>query len=386
MMPPTPLSRCALYCALALAATPALADTVTLTELPAPDGYPVAGVSNIAADGTVIGTVFPDGLVVRWTPGAAPEVLGGGMTYTLENIMPLISKDASVIATAGYFGDDPLHAAPEIWQGGTDWAMVSGLTLGDSTPFGISWSGQVLSGAAYPADPPADGPSPVLPWIWTAAGGQVALALPADAFSGQAWAVSDDGSVAAGFAEPSPDDWTRYGMRWVDGAPQWILDADSQRVGQAIACNGDCSVIVGAGVGPNSPHAWRWTVDGGIEYLGTVPGAPDDSVYYAFESSWDGSVIVGSYAAIDPLLGPVNRGFLWTQARGMQDLVGYLAANGISYGDGWLDMVANAVTPDGQTLLINGMDGDYARRRATVHVEMTIDSVFGDGFDGFHPF
>ena len=267
MMPPTPLSRCALYCALALAATPALADTVTLTELPAPDGYPVAGVSNIAADGTVIGTVFPDGLVVRWTPGAAPEVLGGGMTYTLENIMPLISKDASVIATAGYFGDDPLHAAPEIWQGGTDWAMVSGLTLGDSTPFGISWSGQVLSGAAYPADPPADGPSPVLPWIWTAAGGQVALALPADAFSGQAWAVSDDGSVAAGFAEPSPDDWTRYGMRWVDGAPQWILDADSQRVGQAIACNGDCSVIVGAGVGPNSPHAWRWTVDGGVEYF-----------------------------------------------------------------------------------------------------------------------
>src|SRR5690242_5443706 len=119
-----PLCAALLPCGLLCGASGAVADTVTLTELPAPAGYAVAGVANIAADGTVIGVVYPDGLVVRWQPGATPEVLGGGLTFTLDNITPLISKDGSAIATTGYFddgGEAPV-AAPELWTGGTDWA------------------------------------------------------------------------------------------------------------------------------------------------------------------------------------------------------------------------------------------------------------------------
>ena len=52
--------------AIAAAATSVAADTISLTELPAPDGYAVAAAMNIAADGTVVGVVYPDGLVVRW--------------------------------------------------------------------------------------------------------------------------------------------------------------------------------------------------------------------------------------------------------------------------------------------------------------------------------
>jgi hypothetical protein len=382
-------SRRLLPLLLAVAASHAYADNVSLTELSAPEGYAVAGVANIAADGTVIGVVYPDGFVVRWQPGAAPEVLGGGITFTLENITPLISKNGMAIATTGYFAGqgEELVASPEFWSGGTDWARIGGLTLGSSSPFGISYDGATLVGSAEPAVPPAEGPWPQLPWIWTAATGQVQLAVPADAFSGQAWAVSNDGHVAAGFVELTPEDFTRYGMRWVDGTPIAITDANSQRVGQAIGCNSDCSVIVGAGdtSGNGDARAWRWTAQGGVEYLDLPPEAQAGAVTYAFESSEDGNVIVGSYVVFDPNLGPTNHGFLWTRADGMRDITLFLADYGITFGaSDWVDLLVNGVTPDGATLLVNGLDAEYVRRRAVVHIQRD-DWIFADGFDGIGP-
>ena len=369
----------------------AFADSVSLTELPAPDGYPVAGVSNIAADGTVIGVVYPDGLVVRWRPGADPEVLGGGITFTLDNILPLISKDGSAIVASGYFpgdGDgDALVAAPELWSGATDWARISGITLGSSSPFGVSYDGRTLVGSGEPAVPPAEGPTPQLPWIWNEAGGQVELALPDEVFSGQAWAVSNDGSVAAGFVELTADDAARYGMRWVAGVPTWITDADGLRVGQAIGCNSDCSVIVGAGVTGDvgSKQAWRWSEAAGVQYLDPPADAGADAVVYAFESNEDGTVIVGSYVVFDPTLGPTNHGFLWTAADGMRDISQYLADYGIEFGGAdWVDLLVDAVTPDGKTLLLNGLDADYTRRRAVVQIAVD-DWIFADGFEPIGP-
>jgi uncharacterized membrane protein len=388
-VPVSMITRRLLQGALALGLSSAAADSLTLTELPAPDGYVVAGVTNIAADGTVIGVVYPDGLVVRWRPGMTPEVLGGGMTFTLDNITPLISKDGSAIATTGYFDDggEALVAAPELWIGGTDWARITGTTLGNASVFGMSWDGSVLTGSAEPAVPPAEGPWPQLPWSWTGAGGQVELALPEDAFSGQAWAASNDGHVVAGFGEPAADDFTRYGLRWDDGVPSWITDAIGQRVGQAIGCNSDCSVIVGAGVdgGLGDPRAWRWSAGDGVQYLDLPEGAQAGAVTYAFESSENGDVVVGSYVVFDPNLGPTNHGFYWSADGGMRDITLYLADYGITFGAAdWVDLLVNGVTPDGHTLLLNGLDADYQRRRAVVQI-MPDDWIFADGFEGFGP-
>ena len=55
------LARRFLAVAIAAATMPATADTVSLYELPAPDGYAVAAATNIAADGTVVGVVYPTG-------------------------------------------------------------------------------------------------------------------------------------------------------------------------------------------------------------------------------------------------------------------------------------------------------------------------------------
>lgn len=382
-------AACSLAIAVAAAAMPAIADTVTLTELPAPDGYAVAAAMNIAADGTVVGVVYPDGLVVRWPPSGAPEVLGGGSTFTLDNVTPLISRNGATIATTGWFddgGEAPV-AAPEVWSSGTDWTRIADLVLGNTTVLGVSANGDVLVGSADPAVPPAKGPWPQVPWYRTAELGQIALAMPVDAFSAQAWAASDDGHVVAGFAEPAPDDFTRYGMRWDDGAPTWLLDAGGQRVGQAIGCNSDCSVMVGAGVenGLGDPRAWRWRAGGGVQYLDVPPGAPTDAVGYAFDASEDGDVVVGSYVVFDPILGPTNHGFYWTPSAGMQDITQFLAGHGIAFGgDDWIELLVVGVTPDGGTLLVGGLDADYQRHRAIVRIER-VDVIFADAFDGALP-
>jgi hypothetical protein len=372
------LRRALLACSAVAFASPVAAITVTLTELPVPDGFPTAGVGNIASDGSVVGTAWPDGAIVRWLPDTTPEVLGGGLTFTLENVMPLISKDGSVIATAGYFQDgENLRAAPETWLGGTDWLEVAGLVLGDASPYGMSYDGQAIVGGASPAT----GTTPQqMPWMWTAAGGQQTLGMMPDTEWGEAWAVANGGHVAAGFFKSSAGDETRLGARWVDGVPEWILDADGNHVGQAIGCNSDCSVIVGAGRDADSPEAWRWTEANGVEYLGTPGDADPSALYYAFESSDDGTIIVGSYYTIDPMLGAVNRGFIWTPADHMQDFSAFLAQYGIEYGNDFSDLVVNSITPNGKAMLVNGANADYMRQRAVVRL-VPDDAIFADGFD-----
>jgi hypothetical protein len=382
-MSPLSAALCrALLISSTVAAAPAMAITVTLNELPVPDGYGTAGVANLAADGTVVGMVWPDAQVVRWVPGADPEVLGGGETFTLENIMPLVSKDGTLIATSGYFqqeGTDVPRASPEIWMGGTDWLEVPDLTLGDSSPYGMSYDGQTLVGGSFPPEGDTSGIQQY-PWLWTAAGGQVALGMIDGTVWGQAWAVSNDSHVAAGFFEAGPGDFTRYGARWVDGVPEWILDTDGEHVGQAIGCNSDCSVIVGAGRDGDSRQAWRWTSANGVEYLGTTPDEDPSALYYAFESSEDGKTIVGSSYTIVEGLGGVNRGFLWTQVDHMQDFVTFLSWHGIEYGGDFNDLVVNSITPDGKTMLVAGQSSDFSRQRAVVHI-VPDDAIFADGFD-----
>ena len=298
-----------------------MAITVTLTELPVPDGYGTAGVANLASDGTVVGMVWPDGLVARWVPGADPEVLGGGLTFTLENMMPLISKDGSVIATCGYFSDGTnKHAAPELWTAGSGWIEASGLTLGDATPYGMSYDGQTLVGGAFPVEAGGSGAAVSMD-LERRDRGQQALGMIDGTVWGRSLGRRRRWSYSRGIFRSVSRAISRATARAGSMAcPNGFSTMPASTQVKRSACNSDCSVIVGAGRDADSPQAWRWTAQRGFEFLGTVEGASADAMYYAFESSEDGTVIVGSYYTTDPLLGAINRGFMWTPADHMQDL------------------------------------------------------------------
>lgn len=363
---------------------------VQLEELPAPAFANTAGVSRIADDGTVVGTGWSEGMVVRWRPGHAPEDLGGSfVTFTLENIMPLMSADGGVIATNFYYEIEPgnpkagSHPKTAIWQGGTDWAPIGNRVLVEDTPFGISANGQYLVGTGV-NPPEGDGDWVYRPWIWSEPTGQQTLDMPPDMARGEAWTVSDDGQTVAGFVSPAGMFVARYGVRWDAAVAQLIEDADGNPVGQAMACNSDCSLLVGAGMEntEGSKQAWRWTAEEGVVFLGTLPDADPGFPYYAFDASEDGRVIVGSYTLVGPNMDLRNRGFLWTQETGLVDIVDFLAANGIDYGADFLDLVVNNITRDGSMMLLNGSNPEYQRQRAVVHVVPVLaPGIFADGFE-----
>lgn len=377
--------------ALLLSLSPAAAfavDVVSLVELPAPDFAGTAGVSNVTADGTVVGTAWPNATAVRWKPGQAAEDLGGD-TFTLENVMPLVSADGSVIVAGNYFPpanpEDPNAlpiSKPGIWRGGTTWEPIGGTVLASSTPYGIADNGAHLAGSGILTTPAPGGP-PLYEkaWKWSAATGQVVLPGVPGLQHTQAWAVSNDGTVAAGFGDNEPDNRARYAVIWTAEGVRKLVDASGRPVGQAIACNSDCSIVVGAGDtgGTGSPQAWRWTAQGGVQFLGTAPGAQDGAVYYAFDLTEDGSTIVGSYPELDPEQGYMNRGFIWTAQTGVVNVVDFLADRGIDFGQGYYDLVVNSMSRDGRFLLINAMDADYQRHRALVRIDG--DAIFADGFE-----
>lgn len=363
---------------------------VQLEELPVPAFANTAGVSRIADDGTVVGTGWMEGMVVRWRPGHAPEDLGGSfVTYTLENIMPLMSADGGVIATNFYYEIEPgnpkagVNAKTALWQGGTEWAPIDNRAFVDDTPYGISANGQHLVGTGV-NPPEGDGEWIYEPWVWSAATGQQPLPIPAGLGRGEAWTASDDGQTVAGFTSAAGMFAVRYGTRWDGGVAQRIEDANGDPVGQAIACNSDCSLLVGAGItsAEGSKQAWRWTAEEGVVHLGTLPDADAEFPYYAFDASDDGRVIVGSYSMIGPDGGLMNRGFLWTQETGLVDIVDFLAEHGIDYGADFMDLVVNNITRDGSMMLLNGSNAEYQRQRAVVHVvPLLVPAIFSDGFE-----
>jgi hypothetical protein len=358
--------------AFAITAAAASADTVTLTELPTPEN-PIFGTSKIASDGTVVGSNIVAGNVLRWMPGQPADDLGGH-TMTVENILPLIDKTGRTIVAAYNFG--PEDNAPAQWMGGADWERLPGLVLGVSRPYGMSFDGSHVVGGG---DSPAGGGT-YTPWIWDATNGQVVLGVPDGVAGGQAWAVSNDGTIAAGLIAPNPSDpFAVVGARWVDGVPEYLTDVDGNSLGQAVACDETCSVVIGY-AGAASNQAWRWTAADGAEYLGELSSAAPGSTYVAIAASRDAHVIVGSYFAFDQTLGNVNRPFLWTPADHLQDLVEWLATNGIDYGAGFHDLVANSVTPDGRKILLNGVDENDAHRSAVITI-VPPDMIFSDGFD-----
>jgi probable HAF family extracellular repeat protein len=116
----------------------------------------------------------------------------------------------------------------------------------------------------------------------------------------------------------------------------------------AFGISADGLVVVGGGEGPYADEAFRWTLQGGIEGLGFLPGG---EASMALAVSADGRVVVG-YSHCDA----GREAFRWTPAEGMVglgDLPGG-AFNSMAHGvsaDGAVVVGAGA-TPSGDTACI----------------------------------
>ncbi|MBD9400438.1 autotransporter domain-containing protein [Comamonas sp. CMM02] len=155
-------------------------------------------------------------------------------------------------------------------------------------------------------------------------------------------AVSADGSVVAGGAIFGSS-WMHHAFRWtIDGGMQDLGDLTVGGTGQSFvnAISADGSVIVGwASYSPIVSHAFRWTSAGGMQDLGDFYNGMGGS--FASGVSADGRVVVGEATSSS---GRKYRAFRWTSEGGMQDL-GDLTATGTEWS------TATAVSADGNVVV-----------------------------------
>jgi uncharacterized membrane protein len=165
------------------------------------------------------------------------------------------------------------------------------------------------------------GPADTSGGIWQGAGWQTKSSLPStntiEPYS-LIWDLNQDGSVGVGLtAIPSgdPNDPTvSVPFRWTPGGGVQLL---SNLSGQAYAVSSDGSVVVGQVSGGATPlSAFRWTQSTGVEILPTL-GATSTGLHIAYATSADGGVIVGRSRKASVT---TNSAFAWTAALGSVEL------------------------------------------------------------------
>jgi uncharacterized membrane protein len=316
------------------------------------------------------------GAVLTWLP----PLEGAGDAFAFD-----VSADGSTVV--GESGGKPV-----VWRNGVVSPLAFDTALGTVSVIGLAPDASVFVGRAVPG---GGAQTDVIRWIGSGEASKIAgpaitniaqrsLPIAVDA--------SNEGAVIVG-AYPingsTPARWTRA-SGWQTLGPEGVVTS-----GYAQAVSDDGSVIVGqSGAG-----AFRWTPTGGYQLLPDLPGA--DGLASANEVSGNGRFVVGESSTARGV-----EAFVWTEAEGTRSFFDVgpdtsfrelsptgVTDDGAAVGFSWgnplgpqafvwdrtsgvklLDDLltpadrgsdprpllaqANAVTPDGQTIVGNGRGPD----------------------------
>jgi autotransporter-associated beta strand protein/probable HAF family extracellular repeat protein len=331
-------------------------------------GTPAESVANgVNANGSVVvGTAEVSGTsqAFLWTASGGMVGLGTGPGANSSSASG-VSDDGSVIAGSMSAGN--IQAMR--WTAATGFVGLGFLGSGTvSGVGGISADGSVISGTSTTTISGGDEA-----FRWTAATGMVGLGfLPGRSASGAA-GMSTDGSVIVGSSSlfAAGDPHGQEAFRWTQTSGMTGLGRlPGDDISSALRVTGDGSTVVGTSlhISPSflliSGQAYRWAQATGMIGLGFLPG---DNFSSAFGVSRDGAVVVGNSVLIagghdaHP-----ERGFLWDQVFGMQDLRQVLVTQyGLNVA-GWELTVPTAVSADGRTIVGFGIDPNGRTQAFTV--------------------
>lgn len=337
-----------ILCALPLAAClPGCSDSgsptpqATFRNLGILSGYASSQANALSADGRVVAgtsaTTAGNRQAFRWTAQQGIVALGflpGGNSSSATGA----SADGAVIVGDG----DAINGSPPLSTAAFRWTAAEGMQRIAALPGSVlcsagdvSGDGTVVAGTCL---------QPVnTAFRWTGATGPVALSRlgPGSNSQGTASAISRDGSVIAGAGHPV-----------LTGAAIWLADGSATVLGKlpgdvegiATATSRDGSVVTGVSTGTSgTPHAFRWTRQGGIVDLGSGPGGLPGT--YATSISDDGHVIVGWYASAS---GDVA--LMWDADHGWRALDAVLLLDYRTQVPDWTLNRATAISGDGRTI------------------------------------
>lgn len=169
--------------------------------------------------------------------------------------------------------------------------------------------------------------------------------------SNRATVISDDGAVAAGFAQIAAAD--RWAAIWqADGSGTLLAGLANDRPSEVLTISADGGVAAGIW----GMNAFYWTATTGMVDMGILPDAtPDLDPHYANAVAADGQLIFGGSGS--PWFS-IPRAFVWTQAEGMRVLADVMAEAGLPLPEGYLLTNVIAASNDGTVILGAAYDPD----------------------------
>lgn len=184
----------------------------------------------------------------------------------------------------------------------------------------------------------------------TAAGGVTDLGSTVPGGSSRADAVNYDGSVIGGWQADETGFWR--GAVWNNGVQTMLQSGDEWTLlGPVNGLSADGKWAIGKAT---NDMAYRWSAEGGVEYIGGGLYWGDSANATAISA--DGRVIVGTSRSwsTPPMWGS---GFIWTEELGLVDLTQYAVSQGMDL-QGITLAIPMAISGDGQT--ISGMASNGA--------------------------
>ncbi len=335
--------------ALALVTTAALASAGLaqpsfqgLGTLPMPGGPARLEVANVTADGSVItGRVVPPGNTgpttpFRWTASGGPQVLGPAFGQP-DTYASGVSSDAATIV--GYTGGTSSNHAFR-WSQSQGFTELAPLPGDEGAIAGaISRDGSITAGGSYLS---TRGYRIVR---WSPSGTAQDLGtLPGD-YQAYMCGMSGDGSTIVGWSQ-GPDGVQAFRTNAVGAMmPLWPLPSDN---GIATAASYDGSFIAGERYfgSQQSLRAFRWSISGAVDVLGTLPGDVESNVSCISD---DGMAVAGISG-----FQYTWRAFYWRPDLGMVDLNALLPQLGVDL-TGWSLRFVDGMSADGRTLVGSGM-------------------------------
>lgn len=245
-----------------------------------------------------------------------------------------------------------------VWTAETGLREFEGF-LGAATTraLGVSGDGRVVVGE-----------SGARAFAWTQSGGIRQLPGLSDA-TATAVAASYDGSVIVGSSTRAGDyDNSRATLWRRDGSALDLGSLPGTNASYATDVSADGRVVSGSSWAGGSLMAVRWTAEAGMTALGVLPG----SIYSrAFAISGDGRVIVGESS---------RRAFRWSETTGLQSVAGWLAAAGVQVPSGTVLETAQDTSYDGSVVIGTYRAGDVDELATRLRAYLARVGDAGSGF------
>ena len=313
------------------------------------------GATAVSADGTVVvggtdfGGITAGQTAFYWTQASGLVYLRNSLGHDVSGVANAVSGNGSIIVGSMPDGSGGIGSTAFEWVSGVAAPLPQpaatavsansisqdGSIIAGDIGTGMNASGFTLTGTTIVTFPPSN-----LNLLTT---GTI---------------MSANGSVAAGNIEGGLGISTPY--QWTNGAlVRWPGSTSYSSVAKAISPDG--SVVVGSmGINGNSDtNPFEWT-NGTVTSL-TLPAGfvVGSAMGISSDLSSDGATIVGSMAPNSSVqYAQGGTAFIWTQASGIQNLQQVLTADynlGSSFA-GWTLTEATAITPDGSTIVGDGID------------------------------